>query len=194
MTQPPAKLARECRGCGEPWLWPTAVSERYLCVCCLQRYELVSVCPTAARTPRSCGGGVPRSLPATAACNRCLQPLPAQHVQGPSSGARAATGHAILEGAPDAPARIAGRAFDPVRRLLAPGLAGRGGARGPRRVIHVDVLGPAARRVRRSTRPRRRTRSRRSRRRLSTSRSAGASTPAGGRNGSCSPRWASSSG
>ena len=45
MSEEPVKLGPECPGCGEPWLRPTAVPGRYRCVYCMQRYELVSVCP-----------------------------------------------------------------------------------------------------------------------------------------------------
>ena len=56
-----------CPGCGEPWLRPTAVPGRYRCVYCLQRYELVSVCP-------NCGEHstiVRMSSTAIVECNHC---------------------------------------------------------------------------------------------------------------------------
>jgi hypothetical protein len=63
----PVKLGPECPGCGEPWLRPTAAPGRYRCVYCLQRYELVSVCP-------NCGEHstiVRMSTTAVVACNHC---------------------------------------------------------------------------------------------------------------------------
>ena len=67
VTDLPAKLGPECPGCGEPWLRPTAVAGRYRCVYCLQRYELVSVCP-------NCGEHstiVRMSSTAIVACSHC---------------------------------------------------------------------------------------------------------------------------
>jgi zinc-ribbons len=67
MTDPTIKLGPECPACGEPWLRPTAVPGRYRCVYCLQRYELVSVCP-------NCGEHstiVRMSSTAIVACNHC---------------------------------------------------------------------------------------------------------------------------
>ncbi len=61
------KLGPECPSCGEPWLRPTAVPGRYRCVYCLQRFELVSVCP-------NCGEHstiVRMSSTAIVACNHC---------------------------------------------------------------------------------------------------------------------------
>ena len=61
------KLGAECPSCGEPWLRPTAVPGRYRCVNCLQRYELVSVCP-------NCGEHstiVRMSSTAILDCNHC---------------------------------------------------------------------------------------------------------------------------
>jgi zinc-ribbons len=66
-TDPTIKLGPECPSCGEPWLRPTAVPGRYRCVYCLQRYELVSVCP-------NCGEHstiVRMSSTAIVACNHC---------------------------------------------------------------------------------------------------------------------------
>jgi hypothetical protein len=66
-SEPSIKLGPECPGCGEPWLRPTAVPGRYRCVYCLQRYELVSVCP-------NCGEHstiVRMSSTAIVACNHC---------------------------------------------------------------------------------------------------------------------------
>lgn len=34
-----------CPGCGEPWLRPAQLPGRFVCVYCLQRFELVSQCP-----------------------------------------------------------------------------------------------------------------------------------------------------
>lgn len=62
-----AVLARPvCPGCDEPWLRPTQLPGRFRCVNCLQRYELVSGCPSCGehqtivrmRTERDlrCGG------------------------------------------------------------------------------------------------------------------------------------------
>jgi zinc-ribbons len=67
LTEPAPKLGPECPGCGEPWLRPTAAPGRYRCVYCLQRYELVSVCP-------NCGEHstiVRMSSTAVVACNHC---------------------------------------------------------------------------------------------------------------------------
>lgn len=66
-SAPAPKLGPECPGCGEPWLRPTAVPGHYRCVYCLQRYELVSVCP-------NCGEHstiVRMSSTAIVACNHC---------------------------------------------------------------------------------------------------------------------------
>jgi hypothetical protein len=67
VTDVQTKLGPECPGCGEPWLRPTAVPGRYRCVYCLQRYELVSVCP-------NCGEHstiVRMSSTAIVECNHC---------------------------------------------------------------------------------------------------------------------------
>jgi zinc-ribbons len=67
VSEPPIKLGPACPGCGEPWLRPTAVPAHYRCVYCLQRYELVSVCP-------NCGEHstiVRMSTTAIVACNHC---------------------------------------------------------------------------------------------------------------------------
>ena len=67
VTEPGVKLGAECPRCGEPWLRPTAVPGRYRCVHCMQRYELVSVCP-------NCGEHstiVRMSSTAIVACNHC---------------------------------------------------------------------------------------------------------------------------
>ena len=67
VSEPPIKLGPACPGCGEPWLRPTAVPGHYRCVYCLQRYELVSVCP-------NCGEHstiVRMSSTAIVACNHC---------------------------------------------------------------------------------------------------------------------------
>lgn len=64
---PEPKLGPECPSCGEPWLRPTTVPGRYRCVYCLQRFELVSVCP-------NCGEHstiVRMSSTAIVACNHC---------------------------------------------------------------------------------------------------------------------------
>ena len=45
VNEPALNLGPECPHCHEPWLRPTAVPGHYRCVYCLQRYELVSVCP-----------------------------------------------------------------------------------------------------------------------------------------------------
>jgi primosomal protein N' len=61
------KTGPACPNCGEPWLRPTAVAGRYRCLWCLQRYELVSVCP-------NCGEHstiVRMSSTAIVACNHC---------------------------------------------------------------------------------------------------------------------------
>ena len=34
-----------CPGCGEPWLRPAQLPGRFVCVYCLNRFELVSQCP-----------------------------------------------------------------------------------------------------------------------------------------------------
>jgi hypothetical protein len=67
LNDAPVKLGPECPNCGEPWLRPTAVPGRYRCVYCLQRFELVSVCP-------NCGEHstiVRMSSTAIVACNHC---------------------------------------------------------------------------------------------------------------------------
>jgi hypothetical protein len=67
LSDAPVKLGPECPNCGEPWLRPTAVPGRYRCVYCLQRFELVSVCP-------NCGEHstiVRMSSTAIVACNHC---------------------------------------------------------------------------------------------------------------------------
>jgi uncharacterized protein (DUF983 family) len=47
MASSQSELPRpNCPGCGEPWLRPTNLPGRYRCVNCLQRYELVSACPS----------------------------------------------------------------------------------------------------------------------------------------------------
>ena len=74
MSEPAVNLGPECPHCDEPWLRPTAVPGRYRCVYCLQRYELVSVCP-------NCGEHstiVRMSSTAIVA----VQPLPRQHARG----------------------------------------------------------------------------------------------------------------
>jgi ribosomal protein L37AE/L43A len=61
------KLGPKCPACGEPWLRPTAMAGRYRCVNCLQRFELVSVCP-------NCGEHstiVRMSSTAILDCNHC---------------------------------------------------------------------------------------------------------------------------
>ena len=45
MSAPEVDLGPLCPGCGEPWLRPTQMAGRYRCVNCLQRWELVSLCP-----------------------------------------------------------------------------------------------------------------------------------------------------
>ncbi len=45
MNEPEFQTGPACPSCGEPWLRPTAAAGRYRCLWCLQRYELVSVCP-----------------------------------------------------------------------------------------------------------------------------------------------------
>ena len=60
------RLGAECPACGEPWLRATAAGN-YRCVNCLQRYELLSVCP-------NCGEHstiVRMSSTAIVACNHC---------------------------------------------------------------------------------------------------------------------------
>jgi ribosomal protein S27E len=64
-----------CPGCGEPWLRPAQLPGRFVCVYCLQRFELVSQCPncgehgTISRMSRtedmkcqSCGDSMLRSI------------------------------------------------------------------------------------------------------------------------------------
>lgn len=61
------RLGPECPECGEPWLRPTASPGRYRCLNCLQRFELVSVCP-------NCGEHstiVRMSTTAIVECNHC---------------------------------------------------------------------------------------------------------------------------
>lgn len=62
-----AKTAPACPGCGEAWLRPTAVPGRYHCIHCLQRYELVSVCPNCGEHSTM----VRMSTTAIVACNHC---------------------------------------------------------------------------------------------------------------------------
>ncbi len=60
------KLGAECPRCGEPWLRATAAG-RYRCVNCLQRFELLSMCP-------NCGEHstiVRMSSTSIVACNSC---------------------------------------------------------------------------------------------------------------------------
>jgi ribosomal protein L37AE/L43A len=60
------KLGANCPHCGEPWLRATAAG-RYRCVNCLQRYELMSMCP-------NCGEHstiVRMSSTSVVACNHC---------------------------------------------------------------------------------------------------------------------------
>ena len=45
MSEAEVKLGPECPACHEPWLRPSAAPGRYRCLYCLQRFELVSVCP-----------------------------------------------------------------------------------------------------------------------------------------------------
>lgn len=57
----------KCPSCGEPWLRPSATPGRYRCLYCMQRYELVSVCP-------DCGEHstiVRMSTTAIVECNHC---------------------------------------------------------------------------------------------------------------------------
>jgi predicted nucleic acid-binding Zn ribbon protein len=62
------RLGPECPSCHEPWLRPTTLPGRYRCVNCLQRFELVSVCP-------GCGehSTIVRMMSSTAnvECNHC---------------------------------------------------------------------------------------------------------------------------
>jgi hypothetical protein len=64
-----------CPGCGEPWLRPAQLPGRFVCVYCLQRFELVSQCPncgehgTISRMSRTedmkcqqCGGSMLRTI------------------------------------------------------------------------------------------------------------------------------------
>ena len=67
MSERVVNLGPECPHCHEPWLRPTTVPGRYRCVYCLQRYELVSVCP-------DCGEHstiVRMSSTANVECNHC---------------------------------------------------------------------------------------------------------------------------
>lgn len=67
MDERAVKLGPECPNCHEPWLRPTTVPGRYRCVYCLQRFELVSVCP-------NCGEHstiVRMSSTANVECNHC---------------------------------------------------------------------------------------------------------------------------
>ena len=111
VTDPMPKLGPECPGCGEPWLRPTAAPGRYRCVYCLQRYELVSVCP-------NCGEHstiVRMSSTAVVACNHCHgSMLRAVYVLTPASRRRD----------PAPAARAPGRPLDPVGRLRPPRRAG----------------------------------------------------------------------
>ena len=74
LTDPMPKLGPECPGCGEPWLRPTAAPGRYRCVYCLQRYELVSVCPNC--------GEHSTIVRMSSTADRRLQPLSRQHAAG----------------------------------------------------------------------------------------------------------------
>ena len=127
MTDPAVKLGPECPGCGEPWLRPTAVPGRYRCVYCLQRYELVSVCP-------DCGEHstiVRMSSTAIVA----VQPLSGQHARG-----------GLTEPMPATPAP----AVALTERRVAPSILSADFARlgaqveevldAGARVIHVDVM------------------------------------------------------
>jgi predicted nucleic acid-binding Zn ribbon protein len=65
----------DCPNCGEPWLRPANMPGRYRCVNCLQRFELMSLCP-------DCGEHstiVRMSSTAEMKCNHCqasmLQPV-----------------------------------------------------------------------------------------------------------------------
>ncbi len=40
-----AKLGPACPACHEPWLRPSQAPGRYRCLYCMQRFEIVSVCP-----------------------------------------------------------------------------------------------------------------------------------------------------
>ena len=65
--EPSPKLGPECPSCGEPWLRPTAAPGRYRCLYCMNRFELVSVCP-------NCGEHstiVRMSSTAITECNHC---------------------------------------------------------------------------------------------------------------------------
>jgi ribosomal protein L37AE/L43A len=60
------KLGAECPRCGEPWLRETAAG-RFRCVNCMQRFELLSMCP-------ECGEHstiVRMSKTSIVACNHC---------------------------------------------------------------------------------------------------------------------------
>ena len=66
-SEPEIHLGPECPSCHEPWLRPTTMPGRYRCVNCLQRFELVSVCP-------GCGEHstiVRMSNTANVECNHC---------------------------------------------------------------------------------------------------------------------------
>ena len=45
MPDPPIEVGTLCPDCAEPWLRPTNLPGRFRCVFCLQRFELVSMCP-----------------------------------------------------------------------------------------------------------------------------------------------------
>ena len=67
MSSAEVDLGPACPGCGEPWLRPTQLPGRYRCVYCLQRWELVSMCP-------NCGEHstiVRMSDTAMLSCNNC---------------------------------------------------------------------------------------------------------------------------
>ena len=97
-------------------LRPTVVPGRYRCVYCLQRWELVSVCPDCGESiRRSCGCPARRSCSATTVAAACSWPCS-------TGGAR----RAIAAVAAD---RAARRAVDPVGRLRPARRAGQGRAR-----------------------------------------------------------------
>ncbi len=45
MEQAEIKLGPACPACSEPWLRPSAAPGRFRCLHCLQRFEILSVCP-----------------------------------------------------------------------------------------------------------------------------------------------------
>ena len=45
MAEKTVDLGARCPGCAEPWLRQANLPGRYRCVNCLQRFELLSVCP-----------------------------------------------------------------------------------------------------------------------------------------------------